>query len=44
MIQLIAGFKTFYSAILKMKFGVQDLISSHSFNQFLISNTLWMQK
>ena len=32
-------FKAFYSTILKMKFGIQDVIPFDSFNQFLISNT-----
>ena len=44
MIQLIAGYKAFHSTISKMKFGVQDMISSNAFNQFLISNTPWTRK
>ena len=44
MIQLIAQFKAFHSAISKTKFGVQDVISFNSLDQFMISNTPWMQK
>ena len=39
MIQLVYRFKTFHSMISKTKFGVQDVISANSLNQFLISNT-----
>ena len=39
MVQLISGFKAFHYAISKMKFGIQDVISSYSLNQFLISST-----
>ena len=44
MIQLIAGFKAFHSPISKTKLGIQDVISSYSFNQFFILNTPWRQK
>ena len=44
MIQLIAGSKDFYSVILKIKFGVQEMISSDSLHKILISSTPWMQK
>ena len=44
MIQLIAKFKAFHSAILKTKFGIQDVISSYSLDQFLISNSPWTQR
>ena len=44
MIQLIAKFMAFYSTISKTKFGIEDVISSYFFNQFLISNTPRMQK
>ena len=43
MIQLIFGFKAFHFAISKMKFGIQDVISYDSFDQFLIS-TPWTRK
>ena len=36
--------RAFHSAISKTKFNIQDVISSNSFNQFLISNSSWMRK
>ena len=38
MIQLVAGFKAFHSVISKTKFGTQDMTSSDSVNELLISN------
>ena len=38
MIQLIDGCMAIHYAILKMKIGIQDVISPYSLNQFLISN------
>ena len=39
MIQLIAGSKAFHSAILKMNFDVQEVISPYSLNEISLSNT-----
>ena len=39
MIQLTVGFMVIYFAILKMKIGVQDVISPYPFDQILIPNT-----
>ena len=41
-IQLISRSKAFHSAISKMKFGVQEVISSDSLHKILVSITLWM--
>ena len=39
MIQLIAGSKVFYSAILKMIVGNQEAISPYSLHEISLSNT-----
>ena len=39
MIQLITKFKAFHFVISKMNFSIQEVISSDSLHQFLISNT-----
>ena len=44
MIQLIAGFKAFHSAISKMNFDIEEVISSNFLHQFLISNTPRIEK
>ena len=44
MIQLISGSRAFHFVILKMKFGIQEVISPYSLNKILLSNTTWTQK